>query len=199
MPCDSQSLVYEYNFQGLINRNCCEPDHSYVELSPKPEPSAGLHCSDVILSTMGFQITGASIVCSGTDQRKHQSSASLAFVRGIQWSPVDYPHKWPVTRKCFHLKTLSCVEPVKIVYSNGNPGDVTNPTTDGSMNMDVSGIILGMGWTNQRRRYIVTSSLIGLAHTRIDHMFTGNLRNIECGYLGTDPTSLYVICNVKSR
>ena len=33
------------------------------------------------------------------DQRKHQSSASLAFVRGIHRWPVNSPHKWPVTRK----------------------------------------------------------------------------------------------------
>ena len=42
------------------------------------------------------------------DQRKHQSSASLAFVWGIHWWPVNSPHKWPVTRKCFHLMTSSC-------------------------------------------------------------------------------------------
>ena len=42
-------------------------------------------------------------------QRKHQSSASLAFVRGINWSPVNSPHKGPVTYgKCFHLMTSSC-------------------------------------------------------------------------------------------
>ena len=33
------------------------------------------------------------------DQRKHQSSASLAFVRGIHRSPVNSPHKGPVTWK----------------------------------------------------------------------------------------------------
>ena len=38
---------------------------------------------------------------SGGDQRKHQSSASLTFMRGIQWWPVSSPHKWPVTRKMF--------------------------------------------------------------------------------------------------
>ena len=42
-----------------------------------------------------------SSVYSGTDQRKHQSSASLAFARGIHWRPVNSPHKWPVTRKMF--------------------------------------------------------------------------------------------------
>ena len=43
--------------------------------------------SDVIMNEMASQIIGLSIVfstcCTGTDQRKHQSSASLAFVRGI--------------------------------------------------------------------------------------------------------------------
>ena len=63
------------------------------------------HYSDVIMSTMLSQITGVSIVCStvcsGADQRKHQSSASLAFVRGIHRWPMNSPHKGPVTRKIF--------------------------------------------------------------------------------------------------
>ena len=42
-----------------------------------------------------------SIVYSDADQRKHQSSAPLAFVRGIHRGPVNSPHKWPVTRKMF--------------------------------------------------------------------------------------------------
>ena len=42
-----------------------------------------------------------SIVYSDADQRKHQSSASLAFVRGIHWGLVNSLHKWPVTRKMF--------------------------------------------------------------------------------------------------
>ena len=46
-----------------------------------------------------------SIVYSDTNQRKHQSSASLAFVRGIHRGPQNSPHKWPVRRKCFHLMT----------------------------------------------------------------------------------------------
>ena len=63
------------------------------------------HYSDVIMSVMASQITGVSIVystvVSDADQRKHQSSASLAFVRGIHWWPVNSPHKRPVTRKMF--------------------------------------------------------------------------------------------------
>ena len=64
-----------------------------------------LHYSDFIMSAMASQITSLTIVTltvySGGDQRKHQSSASLAFVRGIHRWPVNSPHKWPVTRKCF--------------------------------------------------------------------------------------------------
>ena len=63
------------------------------------------HYSDVIMGAMASQITSLTIVYStvysGTDQRKRQSSASLAFVRGIQRWPVNSPHKWPVTRKMF--------------------------------------------------------------------------------------------------
>ena len=63
------------------------------------------HYNDVIMSTIASQITSLTIVYStvysGTDQRKHQSSASLAFVRGIHRGPVNSPHKGPVTRKMF--------------------------------------------------------------------------------------------------
>ena len=44
-------------------------------------------------------------VCLGADERKHQSPALLAFVRGIHRSPMDSPHTGPVARKCFHLMT----------------------------------------------------------------------------------------------
>ena len=40
-----------------------------------------------------------STIYSDADRRKHQSSASLAFVRGNHWGPVNFPHKWSVTRK----------------------------------------------------------------------------------------------------
>ena len=59
---------------------------------------------------MASQITSFTIVYltvySGADQRKHQSSASLAFVRGIHRGPVDSPHKWPVTRKMFSFDDI---------------------------------------------------------------------------------------------
>ena len=62
-------------------------------------------CRDVMMGAMASQITGVSIVystvCLGVDQRKHQSSASLTFVRGINQWRVNSPHKRPVTRKIF--------------------------------------------------------------------------------------------------
>ena len=59
------------------------------------------HCNDVIMDSMASQITNLTIVnsavYSGADLRKHQRSASLAFVRGIHRGP----HKWPVSQKTF--------------------------------------------------------------------------------------------------
>ena len=80
-----------------------------------------LHNNGVIMSAITSQITGASIVCStvgaGPDQRKHQSCASLAFVRGIHRWPVNSSRKRPVTRKCFHLMTSSLIYSIdSIVY-----------------------------------------------------------------------------------
>ena len=55
------------------------------------------HYGDVLMSAMASQITGTSAVCStvcsGAGQRKHQSSTSLVFVRGVQRWPVESPRK----------------------------------------------------------------------------------------------------------
>ena len=63
------------------------------------------HYNDVIMDMIASQISSFTIVYltvySDVDQRKHQSSASLAFVWGIHRGPVNSPHKWPVTRKMF--------------------------------------------------------------------------------------------------
>ena len=73
---------------------------------------AAIHYNDVIMGMITFLITSLTIVYStvysDADERKHQSPASLAFVRGIHRRPVNSPHKWPVTRKMFHLMTSSC-------------------------------------------------------------------------------------------
>ena len=57
------------------------------------------------MGEIASQITSLTIVYStvysGADQRKHQSSVSLAFVWRIHRWPVNSPHKWSVTRKMF--------------------------------------------------------------------------------------------------
>ena len=63
------------------------------------------HYNGVILGVITSQISSLTIVYSAVysdaDQRKHQRSASLAFVWGIHRWPVNSPHKGPVTRKMF--------------------------------------------------------------------------------------------------
>ena len=69
---------------------------------------------------MVSQITGVSIVCStvcsGTDQRKYQSSTSLAFVREIPWWQVDSPRKGPVTWKIFPFDDIIMAKVSQHIY-----------------------------------------------------------------------------------
>ena len=57
------------------------------------------------MGSMASQVTSLTIVYlavySGADQRKHLSSDSLAFVKGIHRGPVNSPHKGPVKQKFF--------------------------------------------------------------------------------------------------
>ena len=71
------------------------------------------HYDDVRMGAIASQITSLTIVYStvysDADQRKHQSSASLAFVWGIhrdRWIPRT---KGQLRGKCFHLMTSSCI------------------------------------------------------------------------------------------
>ena len=66
----------------------------------------GKHYSDFIMTVMTSQITSLTIVYStfysGADQRKHQSSTSLAFVSGI--------HRWPgefLTQRASNAENVS--------------------------------------------------------------------------------------------
>ena len=80
----------------------CLSNHLSMSIGVHPN-----HYIDVIKTTMASEITSLTVVYSGTHQRKRQSSASLAFMRGIHRGPVNSPNKWPVSRKCFHLMTSS--------------------------------------------------------------------------------------------
>ena len=76
---------------------------------------AARHYNDVIMTTMASKITSITVVYStfysDADQRKHQSSAPLAFVWGIhrdRWIPRT---KCQLRGKRFHLMTSSWVPP----------------------------------------------------------------------------------------
>ena len=89
-----------YIFQGFLNNT-----GTLIRLAKWQWNNAKEYDSDVIMSTIASLITSLTIVYStvysDADQRKHQSPAPLAFVRGIHRRPVNSPHKWPVTRKMF--------------------------------------------------------------------------------------------------
>ena len=81
---------------------------------PIPAVTVKSHYIDVIMTTMASQINSLTVVCStaysDADQRKHQSSAWLAFVWGIhrdRWIPRT---KGQLHGKCFHLMTSSCIQ-----------------------------------------------------------------------------------------
>ena len=94
------------------------------------------------------KITGVSIACStvgsDADQRKHQSSASLAFVRGTHRWAVNSPHKRPVTRQMFPFDDviMSCDVSVGWMGSNCTQ-DVdeceTHPCLNGSTCLNEEG------------------------------------------------------------
>ena len=79
-----------------------------------PQLDSMLHYSDVIMVKMASQITTSLMIVyytiyPGADQRKHESSASLAFVRGIHQWPVNSRTKSQLRGKCFHLMSSSWI------------------------------------------------------------------------------------------
>ena len=110
------------------------------------------------MSAMVSHITSDSIVystvCSSADQRKHQSSASLAFVREIHRWPVNSPHKGPVTRKMF---------PFDDVIMRGNIWITTQQTSLSTRRTTLPNIIGLLGWVfiylAVRHRFIISHEL----------------------------------------
>ena len=96
----SWSWIGNENIYMLISTRFYVPFNSFMLLH-----LLLCHYTDAIMGAIASQITSLTIVystvCSGADQREHQSSASLAFVRGIYRGPVNSPHKGPVTRIMF--------------------------------------------------------------------------------------------------
>ena len=87
---------------------CCQSD---TWLAVCMHDASVSHYTDVIMTTIASQITSLTVVYStvysDADQRKHHSSAPLAFVWGIhrdRWIPRT---KGQLRGKCFHLMTSS--------------------------------------------------------------------------------------------
>ena len=103
------------------------------------------HYCDAIMGTIASQITSLTMVYttvySDADQSKHQSSASLAFVRGIhrdRWIPRT---KGQLRGKCFHLMTSSCYRIFSIfwgrVYASKYSAQVGHETRKTLEQLDV--------------------------------------------------------------
>ena len=105
------------------------------------------------MGAMTFQNTSLtiaySIIYSGADQRKHQSSASLVFVRGIQRWPVNSPHKGPVTRRMLLVDDV--IMPFGVdtyhIIPFGKPWGVSSPTT--TLLIFQRKLYHGIMWKNQ--------------------------------------------------
>ena len=111
-----------------------------------------IHYNGVIMDNMASQITSLTIVYStvypGADQRKHQSSASLAFVRRIQRWPVNSPHKWPVTQKMFSFDdVIMCT---KIWWYLCHVGYKKPMIHTHQVTLDISGIPIDFQWGSRK-------------------------------------------------
>ena len=106
----TMSFQYYWGIIFIVHAHWCHLDRLFLgtvwSCAISTAVRFSIHYIDVTMGTMASQITSLAIVYStvyysGADQRKHQSSASLAFVWGIHRGPVNSPHKGPVTRKMF--------------------------------------------------------------------------------------------------
>ena len=123
-----------------------------------------MHYSDVIVITMASQITSLTIVYStvysGTDQRKHQSSASLAFVRGIHRWPVNSPHNGQVTRKMLPFYDVIMFD------ENASFISVQHCISKKSMNTDMI-LLIKLYKTIHIRFWLFLASQTAMVHTVI--------------------------------
>ena len=110
--------------------------------------SAGIlahHYNDAIMGVMTSQITSLanvySAVYSSADQRKHQSSLSLAFVRAIHRWSVNSPHKWPVTWNAFPFDDVIMCNMPNMNYMYGTGVGVTKPISSVPLFSDFFSII----------------------------------------------------------
>ena len=142
--------------------------------------------SDVIMDAMASQITGVSIVCStvcwGADNRKHQSSVSLALVGGTHRWPADSPHKGSVTRKMFpfddaimHVQYISVHQVVlpyvsQPIFSTVSLDRIQHFTTKTSIQLvDIDRDTISFAWQAASSEYATQQDMAWHRHPHNKH------------------------------
>ena len=149
------------------------------------------HYSDGIMGAMASQITSLAIVYStdysGADERKCQSSASLAFVRGIHRWPVNSPHKGPVTWKVFPFDDVIVIGSFPIYITGDhwvNPWcDASSPKVTLSHNDIMDNVIWPSVCNSKPSLFSVVSSVPTDDQAPLGAtLFTAPWRNLGQGY-----------------
>ena len=155
------------------------------------------HYIDVMMVRMASQITSLmtiySTVYSGVDQRKHQSSTSLAFVWGIHCWSVNFLHKLPVTRKMFPFDDIIMHFPddifkwiflngivwilIKIALKFGPRGPISN----------IQALVQIMAWCWPRNKPLSEPMMVSL----MMHICITQPQIVEKNCVILDQTSLY--------
>ena len=117
--------LLDYLFHSFAQQICFRSSAAMLKFC-RINGSLLSHYNDVWMNAMASQTTSIknaySNVYSGANKRKHQSSASLAFVRRIHRWPLNSPHKG----KTFHLMTLSRGQSVHITNASKAIGGFRN-------------------------------------------------------------------------
>ena len=116
--------------------------------------------NDVIMGAMASQTTSLTIVYTNVDsgayERKHQSSASLAFVRGNHRSLVNSPYKGPVPRKIFPFDDVIMMNIFLIWNPSWHRWELLLGST---LLVTCEGCCWRVNWNPLRGIYIVTCSV----------------------------------------
>ena len=113
-----------YPFHVWCGNVLCDILISICEITLEPLESNSSHYNDVIMGAIASQITsltiGYSTIYSGADQRKHESSASLAWCLIFAWTANIIPYR--DLRPPYWLLVIvavgNCPHPVKKIFLN---------------------------------------------------------------------------------
>ena len=145
----------------LLHKNKPDQVHIFMEYTV----SCCIHYNDGVMGAMASEIPSLtivySIVYSGVNQRKHQSSASLAFVREIHWWPVNFPHKGRVKMKIFPFDDV-------IIFHHDMLGDCV-----WYICLPSPGFHLWVEDLGQREKTSLILRPVSLAQTLVSHVWNG--------------------------